>query len=247
MEAKAFKIITSQLNELFTSNGFSETLKDTSNSDYWQTIYSSNNKSFRLIWNGADNKYSLDVANIVDGETDDYRNISVWLFNPSSDAEPEAKSIAADFEDSAKDYIKGLKQPRAIRLDPKTAAKKKQDYMEFCRAACEMYPQFKDTFDAYEASSSEFNPDKFARETLGAYMMEMLSLKKNAQLKKLFEFYNQSYTKGDIDVQSIIMITLFGMFAENEAINEFAEKYINENILPIWKQVRKRMLKTAGK
>ncbi|MBR6408526.1 MAG: hypothetical protein IKS19_08120 [Clostridia bacterium] len=245
MENKAFDIIVSQLGELFTKNGFEEKTVDKKDSDVWQAVYANDGKSFRLAWINSDKKFTLDLAPVSNGQTEDYKNVSVWLFDPADGTAADAKSIANDFEDSAKDYISGAKQPRATRIDPKVAAKKKHNYMEFCRAACVLYPQFNEAFERRESASGEFNPDEFAVETLGEYMMDMLAQKKNAQLKKLFGFFNQSYETGDIDVQSIIMVTLYGMFRDRDDINETAEKYISENLLPLWRDIRRRMLKNA--
>ena len=248
LEKKAFDIICQLLEEFFKKYDYKMAKKDTSDSEVWQAVFVGKDKAYSVNWISSEKKYKLNIASVSDGVYDDFNNISVWLFDPDNNNESDAKSIAADFQETALGQISGKQQIRVTR-DGKGATKKpsKLDYEEFCKKAIEIYPQYKDQYEANITHYGQLKPDEFVKDTLGVYMLEMLKLKKNAQLKKLFDLYDTGYSKGDNDVRSLVMVTLFGMLIGHEEEEQFAEKYMTDAMKPVWQRIKKILIKRSKK
>lgn len=248
LEKKAFDMICQSLEEFFKKYDYKMVKKDTSDSEVWQAVFVGKDKAYSVNWVSSEKKYKLNIASVSDGVYDDFNNISIWLFDPDNNNESDAKSIAADFEETALGQISGKQQIRVTR-DGKGATKKpsKFDYEEFCKKAIEIYPQYKDQYEANINKYGQLNPDEFVKDTLGVYMLEMLKLKKNAQLKKLFDLYDTGYSKGDNDVRSLVMVTLFGMLIGHEEEEQFADKYMTDAMKPVWQRIKKILIKRNKK
>ena len=239
LEKKAYKIITDALNTALSDKGFKMQEEKTDSESVRRTAFVGADKAFCVEWAAGQNKYRFELGEVEDGTCGEFKEVAVWLFDPSTSNESDAKSIAADFEDTAGEIIKG----KTVRVTAAPHKKNKINYEDFCKNAIEIYPQYKDDLDRAFSLGENFDPDAFCRETIGVYMMEMLKEKKNAQLKKLFDFYDKSYVGGDNDVRSIIVVTLFELLLSDKECEALAIQYMSTMLPPVWTQVRKALVK----
>lgn len=243
MIKKSFDQVNQTIGKYLTDMGFAQIENAVDNDGVYKAIYKDNNKAFSLSFKPEDKKFFLDMANVKDDSVGDFKNISIWLFDPENDEPKELRSVSNEFQETISDAIKGKTKINVQRDDVRAPKNVKVNCEAFCQNAVEIFPAFSEIYDANIEHYGKLNPDEFAKDSLGKHMLEMLSMKKNAHLKKLFEFLNTSFDKGDDDVQSIIVVTLFEMLLDNEEYEQLAEKYMSDSIKPIWAQVKKILLK----
>lgn len=216
--------------------------------DIYKSVFASDKRAFCLSYDLEGKKFILDTASVNEGETGEFKNVSVWLFDPDTDAPNELRSVCNEFNENISDVIIGKAKINAPAKNVRAPQKVKTDYETFCQKAVELYPAFADIYEENISRNGKLDPDEFAVDSLGKYMMEMLAQKKNAQTKKLFEFLNNMFASGDDDVASIVVVTLFGMLLDNEESMQLAEeKYMNETVAPVWKYTKKILIKNRKK
>lgn len=243
MIKKSFDQVNQNISKYLTDIGFKQIENAVDNDGVYKAVYKNDKKAFSLSFKPEDKKFFLDMANVKEDSVGDFKNLSIWLFDPETDEQKELRSVSNEFQETIADTIKGKTKINVQRDDIRAPKNVKVDYEAFCQKAVETFPAFSDIYDANIEHYGKLNPDEFAKQSLGKYMLEMLSMKKNAQLKRLFEFLNTMFDKGDDDVQSIVVVTLFEMLLDNEEHEQLAEKYMSDSIKPVWVQVKKILLK----
>lgn len=243
MIKKSFDQVNQNIGKYLTDMQFKQIENTVDDNGIYKAVYKNDKKAFSLSFKPEDKKFFLDMANVKDDSVGDFKNISIWLFDPETDEPKELRSVSNEFQDTIDDAIKGKTKINVQRDDIRAPKNVKVNYEAFCQKTIEVFPAFGEIYDANIEHYGKLNPDEFAKQSLGKYMVEMLSMKKNAQLKRLFEFLNNMFDKGDDDVQSIVVVTLFEMLLDNEEHEQLAEKYMSDNIRPVWDQVRKILLK----
>ena len=209
-----------------------------------RALFVSEDRAIEIVWDASAKRYQLKTAAVADGEIDEESKIiSTWLFDPQTHGEPDAKTIANDFEDSIREIYK---KPMTKSQTKEAVKKMRSNNMEgFIRRFLTAFPQYQEVYDANVEHYGELLPDTFLQDSMVSYMMEMLRQKKNAQTKKLFELLNEAYENGDGDVRSAVSVTVLRNVMESEELTERAEGYMSPALLKNWKEMKKLLLKQS--
>lgn len=207
-------------------------------------LFTTEKRAVGIVWDAKKKRYVLQISTVNDGEVDEnWRTLALWLFDPETQNDQDAKSIANDFEDS---LVQLNPKNVPVKREPTTNKKSKITMDGFVQNFVKLYPQYQDELDAHMQHYGQLLPDTFIDEVVAEYMMSMLTQRKNAFIKKLFEFLNNHYNNGDDNVRSAIMVTLLRHLLENEEVERLAQDtYMSETLKRSWLQMS-RMLKKKG-
>lgn len=242
----AFELVKGRVADVIREQGF--TLKSDEVADEQDgsriALFVTEKKAVGIVWDAKKKQYVLQIGTVTDGKVDEnWRTLALWLFDPQTQDDKDAKSIANDFEDS----LRQLNPKNApVKREPVQSKKSKITLNGMVENFVKLYPQYQDRLDAHIEHYGQLLPDTFIDEVVAEYMMSMLTQKKNAFIKKLFEFLNNHYNNGDDDVRSAIMVTLFRHLLDNEEAERLAqETYMSETLKRSWMQMG-RMLRKKG-
>ena len=247
MENKIFDLIRGRVADALKDRKFKLKEDQVTNEENGsrRALFVSEDRAIEIVWDAGAKRYQLNTAAVADGEIDEIsKTISTWLFDPETHGEPDAKTIANDFEDSIRDIYK---KPMTKSQAKEAVKKMRSNNLDgFIKRFLTAFPQYGDVYDANVEYYGELLPDTFLQESMVAYMMEMLRQKKNAQLKKLFELLNEAYENGDAQVRSAVSVTVLRNVLESEEIADLAETYMGPALLKNWKEMRKLLMKQGN-
>ncbi|CZT57559.1 hypothetical protein BN3661_02066 [Eubacteriaceae bacterium CHKCI005] len=210
-----------------------------------KAVFASSEQAIVLQWDAQQKKYRLSRAAVENGKVSDSpKQLALWLFDPDTNDLTDAKSIANDFEDTVNDLFTSK---RAISQREEAKSRNRNTLEGMIHRFMETYPQFQDQYDAHQEKYGEIFPDTFIQEIIFPYLLDLLTQKKNAFIKRVFEIINESYTMGNVDLKSAITYTLFGMLMDYPEQEELALKYMDENLKRAWMAMRRLLEKDRAK
>ena len=245
LENKAFEIITGRLTPILSAKGFSASKPESGKNGSLSLTYKGSDRAFRVSWDAAGQKYRL-LRTAVDGDTvdDDWSEMSLWLFDPDTHDETDAKTIANDFEDTISDLYK-----KAVKVERRSDIRKNKatDIKGLVKKFVVLYPQYESELESHLSYYGELLPDTFIDKSMGSFMYELLRQKKTPQLKKWFDFLGDTYEKCDVQVRSAITVTLFRTLLLHPDLNELAKTYMTDGLKKAWIQMEKVLSKQGDK
>ena len=142
---------------------------------------------------------------------DDFKQISVWLFDPNENTEKEAKSIANDFIETLS-VNKNKPNNKKNYKSNNQSSNSDHDLLFFINRLATIFPELKDDIKYEKENFSEFREVKFCREKV-LHLIKNL-LRENTQkdkIKKLCNLFNNSYEDGNLDVRACITIVFLNL------------------------------------
>lgn len=231
MVNKAFKIIEENLFEPLSKEGFQKSKKDSSlnfwnKSILYKVEFDKNSKQFQLS--------SCPVEN--ETASNNFSNISVWLFDPATDTEKDAKSIASDFLET----INGPKQKSITRASSKKSSEQNNTNITFfINRLVTVFPELKDDIKKEKETYKEFRSINFIREyVLPLIKSSLKDGKKNDKLKKLCSTLNNSYATANLDVRSAITIVILNSIEDSKS-KELISSLLSEDLKKAWHAAQK--------
>jgi len=111
-------------------------------------IFYNDSKKAEIKYNEERQMYVLSVADIVDGETGEFRELSSWLFDDSQTAK-DAEAVSIDFVSSLKKEL-GIKTVRSNGTNgvalPTGSKTGKMDIQGFTKKMLDVYPTLKNEY-----------------------------------------------------------------------------------------------------
>lgn len=230
MSLDAFNIVENKLGEYFLKNNFTKkNLGDCS------TAFFNNEKTYKLEYLFDKKQFKLLYAekSIDDLIEDDFKQISVWLFDPSENTEKEAKSIANDFIETLS-VNKNKPNNKKNYKSNNQSSNSDHDLLFFINRLATIFPELKDDIKYEKENFSEFREVKFCREKV-LHLIKNL-LRENTQkdkIKKLCNLFNNSYEDGNLDVRACITI-VFLNYIEDEKSIKILKNGLNDELNLAW-------------
>ena len=238
MDKKNFNIVADKVGEALSETGFQRQNSE----DAMSAVFMGEDIAYSIVYEEEKKRFNLMVCDVDDGAANGkYKSVSVWLFDPETDTENEAKSIANDFIEA----IQGPKQTSVVRAKKK---RKKDDDnnvdpLFFFNRFVGIFPELKAEINEEKEKYYDVRAVAFARENL---LPKLNSLcisdgADDARVKKTCTLLNDMYISGDIDVRSVITIIIINGLEEN-VLKRF-EPLFNDEL----KKAAKASLKIKGK
>lgn len=200
--------IISGLTPLFNEQGFKH-------SPDAPEIYLNDKKAVRVAYEEDRKMFTLNIADIVEGEGVDFREVSGWLFDESHGSR-DAAVIAEDFASIIKEEL-GIAPVRAavrrdVALPSKNAAGTTPGVEAFAKRFMDIFPQYKEVYKEDVAKYGEFLYDDFFSKTAAVKLRELTTKEgfNKKHITKLFSLLNEMFAEGDKKVSDTIMFTIIG-------------------------------------
>ena len=146
---------------------------------------------------------------------DDYKKITMTLFNPETADSRDIKYIVNDFSDGIIE-IYGTKNKGSKKLPQpvsKSEAKSGAAYYDLNTLGSRfvtIFPELKEIYRTNVTKYGEFLADDFFLNYGNAKVRETVQKNNPTQMKKLFNMLNEIYNDGTNQTQSVIVVTILG-------------------------------------
>ena len=232
MNKKAFNIVESMLSEHLLKFNFNK-----KNLEDFSTVFFKDDKVYNLKYLSDKKQFKLLYANndFNSLKDEDFKEISVWLFDPESDTEKEAKSIACDFVESLNFSVKKTNNKKSTGSD----GQKTNDLMFFINRLATIFPELKDEIRREKESYSSFRGITFCKEKILPLILNLFkgSIQRD-KIKKLCTAFNNFYDSGVLDVRASITIVFLNSI-EDESSIEIIKGEISKDLNLAWKAALK--------
>lgn len=247
MENKALDLICSRLEAVLEKQGFKKQKDKVQEEKGEAVLFVGETTAYSVLYNAEGKMFELRSTAMTDEgpEDSDWKSISNWIFDPETDTNKEAESIANDFCDTVDDS----KRRAIVRAAQRKKAKQEGDDSPgpvfFYKRLVGVFPDLRDAIAEEDAAYEEFRAVTFAKNEVVPRVDELARKKGSTQLKKICQLMEDFHKTGDLDVRSIItMVIMNGVSAESRANMlelmgpEFCkfyhrcEKYIGKEVRP---------------
>lgn len=187
--------------------------------------YKNDTRVVKVEYNESRQMYTLNVAEIADGEIGEFKEISAWLFDDSQTAK-DAASVGMDFTASLRKNM-GIKLKRTASGEevelPTVSKIGSITVTGFAKKMLDFFPPLKDEYKDHIAQYGNFLYLNFFGEHLVPHIKNVLSSGNKKQIKKLYDILGDMYVKGDKDTVNTVVAVLCAA-AYNDESTEKAVK-----------------------
>ena len=193
--------------------------------------------------------YSPEVKRFIlfRGEADctdnDYSELQSYLFEPTGeDASDvrEANSVANEFSETICGPAPISVIPQASRkLSKKERESDESSAVYFVNRIPGVLPECREPLLQHKEYFDMLLPNKFCEEVVVSAVARLMSDKsRKPQAEQFFAFLNKMYDAGDMDVKSIITMTILNSITGEERI-DYVEGLLSDTLKKSWKSARK--------
>lgn len=192
-------------------------------------------KDFLIEFNAGKRVFTLKIADIKDGETDDYTVASTWLYDDNH-RDDDIKTIAKDFEEVlfknmglVRKKVNGIEE---VQMPEKTITGQTPNIMGFTQKFLAYFPQYRDEYKQNVATYGEFLYLEFYKKAGVEKLAELSADVKNNKkaLTKYINLLGDMFEDGDSNVGAVITSVIIagafiGKIAEYEALKEMFDNH----------------------
>ena len=237
---KAFGIITDKLDTTLKSQNFTRQKVESSNDNELVSLFTGEGVAYSVIYYKDKMRCVLRSCSMTDeGPDNQWKTMATWMFNPETDTEKEADSIANDF-------IEAVSSASAVKRT-KQAKKKKSgddgnaDPLFLAKRFMVLFPELKEEIKNEQETKESFRGVYFARTFIVPRIGELLKRGTKSEVQKLCQILSTQYSNGDMDTRSIITIVLLN------SIDEQYHDMVNEKLSDELKKAWRFAIKFKGK
>ena len=219
----AFDSISKKVEEALAPQGFTKQKISPSENEL-VSLFTSDSNAYSVV-------YFMDKQHMVirhcamtdEGPDNDWKVLATWMFDPETDTQKEADSIANDF-------VENCSSTSAVKRIKTTKKKRKKDSDEgnadplfLSKRFVTFFPELKDEIKEEEDCYYPFRGVTFAKASILPKVQNYLQTANKKDIEKLVTLLNTQYENGDFDTRSIITIVILNNIPEDkrEAVNEF--------------------------
>ena len=193
--------------------------------------YKNDTRAVKVEYNESRQMYTLNVAEIADGEIGEFKEISAWLFDDSQTAK-DAASVGMDFTASLRKNM-GIKLKRTASGEevelPTVSKIGSITVTGFAKKMLDFFPPLKDEYKDHIAQYGNFLYLNFFGEHLVPHIKNVLSSGNKKQIKKLYDILGDMYVKGDKDTVNTIVAVLCAAAYNDEKVQKTVEDMLAED------------------
>lgn len=238
----AFNSISDRVEETLKQQGFEKQKIKSNDENEVVSLFTSENTAYSIIY-FKDKKHIVmrSCAMTDDGPDNEWKSLATWMFDPETDTEKEADSIANDFVDNCTSAVavkrmKAMKKKNKSREDDGNA-----DPLFLAKRFVTYFPQLKEEIKAEEDCYYPFRGVTFFKASIMPELINYVKTADKQQIAKLCNLLNTQYSNGNLDTRSIITIVILNGMPEDK------HDIINENLSDELAKAWKAALKYKGK
>ncbi len=193
--------------------------------------YKNDTRAVKVEYNESRQMYTLNVAEIADGEIGEFKEISAWLFDDSQTAK-DAASVGMDFTASLRKNM-GIKLKRTASGEevelPTVSKIGSITVTGFAKKMLDFFPSLKDEYKDHIAQCGNFLYLNFFGEHLVPHIKNVLSSGNKKQIKKLYDILGDMYVKGDKDTVNTVVAVLCAAAYNDENTEKAVKDMLADN------------------
>jgi hypothetical protein len=220
LDNRYFDKVICELEPFFQENNITE--KD--------GLYSNENKVISVKYDEARQMYALSVADVVEGNKGDFREINAWLFDDTQTAR-DATAVGIDFAASLRKEF-GIKRKRTTTgmIDlPTVTNGSNVDIPSFTKKILDVFPALKDEYKNHISVYGNFLYLNFFGEQLVPRIIRLFEEGTPKQVKKFYDVLGNAYSKGDKDTVNTIVAVLTAAAYKNEKVTNGIKEMLKDN------------------
>lgn len=239
MEQQAFSLISDRLWEELAKQGFSEATPYEEEKGR-AVMFATGEVAYSLCYITEKKSFALQSTTLdEEGKPGDWRQLSLWLFDPTTDGKSEAESIANDFLE----IVQGPKRITAVQTAKKRKKKSDEenniDPLFFFNRIANILPEFRDTMNDERIVFGQIRYATVAKNVLAPKIEALGKEKPNSEeFKKIKTLINDMYQDGDSDLRSILTAGILNNIADTGVIDLISEAF-NDELAKVYKCSRK--------
>ncbi len=205
-------------------------------------ILTDGDRNAKIVYTPDTKRFFLFKA-AADSASDDYLEMQSYFFDPTGDSVSDAREACS----VANEFSETFSGPAPMNVIPEASrrlSKKERDSDEssavyFVNRIPGVLPECREPLLLHKEYFDMLLPNKFCEEVVVSAVARLLSDKtRKAQAEQFFAFLNKMYDSGDMDVKSIITMTILNSITGQERI-ETVEDLLSEGLRKAWKSARK--------
>ncbi len=221
MDFNAFEIVKNKVAEELNKQGFSG--PDSLDDDKGQAvIYSTEDMAYSILYSRKSKQFVLRSAALdANKKPNDWRSLSTWLFDENEGTRSDADSIANDFLE----IVSGPKQVELVQQKKKKSKDDRSvDPLFFVNRLTGIFPELKDAIKKERITYGQIRFATFLKEQVSPLCEDLATRYKTSQpFEKMCELFTDMYENGDMDVRSILSVSLLNNVTQ-EAVDNISEK-----------------------
>lgn len=175
---------------------------------------------------------------------DDFEQMQSYFFEPSGDEGAdlrEAASVANEFSETfvGVDVSAPVIPAASRKLSKKERENDENSAVYFANRIPAVLPECREPLLQHKEHYGMLLPNKFCDEVVNAAVAEMLGDKtRKKDTEEFFALLDKMYATGDLDVKSIITMTILNRITGEERI-EYVESLLSDGTKKAWKSARR--------
>ena len=235
---KAFEIVNKKFEAVLNTQGFASQKVASTDSNELVTLYTGEAVAYSVIYY-KDKKHmvlrSCDMTE--DGPDNEWKTVATWIYDPLTDTEKEAESIANDFIDNVSAPVfKQVSRPK--KKKKKDSDDGNGDPVFFSKRLVAVFPELKDEIREEQDSYEEFRAVTFTKEHIVPKVTELLSSGTDKEIDKLAEVLSAQYSYGDIDTRPLITIVILNSITDSDK-KEAIKREMSDDLKKAWAAAEK--------
>lgn len=208
MNFDAFSLIQDGLSAELSKQGFGEAAPF----DYAEgkaVTFATAEVAYCLRYSRKSQRFELCSTSMNDeGEPGDWRSLSMWLFDEKTGERSDAESILNDFLD----VVRGPKRVAVVQQKRKRGKDDDRvvDPLFFMNRLVGVFPELKDELNEEKIVYGQVRFATFTKQKVAPKCQELaLTSPDSEPAQKLCALFDDMYKSGDLDLRSIISVSLF--------------------------------------
>ena len=235
---KAFEIVNKKFEAALGSQGFASQKVASTDSNELVTLYTGEALAYSVIYYKDKKHMVLRSCDMTEnGPDNEWKTIATWMFDPVTDTEKEAESIANDFIDNVSAPV--FKQvPRQKKKKKKDSDDGNGDPVFFSKRLIAVFPELRDEIREEQDSYEEFRAVTFTREHILPKVKALMESGTDKEIDKLSEILSAQYSYGDIDTRPLITIIILNSIVDSDK-KEAIRRNMSDDLKKAWAAAEK--------
>lgn len=210
--------------------------------------------AYGLFYNKKQQRFELKSTTLDDDDNPTaWRSLSLWLFDEAEGTREDANSIANDFLE----IVQGPKRVAVVQQKKKRGKNDERniDPLFFINRLANIFPELKEDLKEERITYGQVRYATFLKEKATPKCQELALRYKDSELtEKLSTLFSDMYADGDMDLRSLLTISLLNNMSEEGFLNireklsdelqtdtKYTRKLIGKNIKPEKKKKEKKV------
>lgn len=226
---KAFNLVCNTVGDKLAEQGFTKVNADSSSENEMVALFTGETIAYSII-------YYKDKMHMVmrqctmtdDGPDNEWKTLATWMFNPETDTEKEAQSIANDFVDNVTSKVAIKRQKQTKKKKKTNSDEGNADPIFLSKRLVNVFPELKDEINNEMDCYYPFRGVTFAREHIVPKVNDLIKKGNKKDIEKLMGILSAQYANGDADTRSIISIVILNSI--DKEYDEMISEYMSDDL-----------------